>query len=48
MTEFQEVIVFLQNLPTSNWEIKDIDVLLAKSYSIKELYSNSIILKNDN
>ena len=48
MKEFQEVIVFLQNLPTSNWEIKDIDVLLAKSYSIKELYSNSIILKNDN
>ena len=48
MTEFQEVIVFLQNLPTSNWEIKDIDVLLAKSYSIKELYSNSIILKHDN
>ena len=48
MTEFQEVIVFLQNLPTSNWEIKDMDVLLAKSYSIKELYSNSIILKNDN
>ena len=48
MTEFQEVIVFLQNLPTSNWEIKDIDILLAKSYSIKELYSNSIILKNDN
>jgi len=48
MTEFQEVIVFLQNLPTSDWEIKDIDVLLAKSYSIKELYSNSIILKNDN
>jgi len=48
MTEFQEVIVFLQNLPTSNWEIKDIDILLAKSYSIKELYSHSIILKNDN
>ena len=48
MTEFQEIIVFLQNLPTSKWEIKDIDILLAKSYSIKELYSNSIILKNDN
>ena len=47
MTEFQEVIVFLQNLPTSNWEIKDMDVLLAKSYSIKELYSNSIILKDN-
>ena len=47
MTEFQEVIVFLQKLPTSNWKIEDINMLLAKSYSIKELYSNSIILKND-
>ena len=43
--EFQEIIVFLQNLPVSNWTINDIDVLLAKAYSIKELYSNSIILK---
>ena len=48
MKEFQEIIVFLQNLPTSNWTIEDIDLLLAKSYSIKELYSNSIILKNEN
>ena len=48
MTEFQELIVFLQNLPTSNWKIEDMDMLLAKSYSIKELYSNSIILKSDN
>jgi hypothetical protein len=47
MTEFQELIVFLLNLPTSNWKIEDMDMLLAKSYSIKELYSNSIILKND-
>ena len=47
MKEFQELIVFLQNLPTSNWKIEDMDMLLAKSYSIKELYSNSIILKND-
>ena len=47
MTEFQELIVFLQNLPTSNWKIEDMDMLLAKSYSIKELYSNSIILKSE-
>ena len=47
MTEFQEVIVFLQKLPTSNWKIEDMNMLLAKSYSIKELYSNSNILKND-
>ena len=47
MTEFQELIVFLQNLPTANWRIEDMDMLLAKSYSIKMLYSNSIILKNE-
>ena len=47
MTEFQELIVFLQNLPTSNWTTDDMDVLLAKSYSIKMLYSNSNILKNE-
>ena len=47
MTEFQELIVFLQNLPISNWTTDDLDVLLAKSYSIKMLYSNSIILKNE-
>ena len=47
MTEFQELIVFLQNLPTSNWTVEDMDMLLAKSYSIKMLYSNSIILKSE-
>ena len=47
MTEFQELIVFLQNLPTANWRIEDMDMLLAKSYSIKMLYSNSIILKSE-
>jgi hypothetical protein len=47
MKDFQELIVFLQNLPTSNWKTEDIDILLAKSYSIKELYSNSIILRSE-
>jgi hypothetical protein len=47
MKDFQELIVFLQNLPTSNWKTEDIDILLAKSYSIKDLYSNSIILRSD-
>ena len=40
MTEFQDLIVFLQNLPTSQWSLQDIDILLAKSYSIRELYSS--------
>ena len=40
MTEFQDLIVFLQNLPTSQWTLEDIDILLAKAYSIRELYSS--------
>ena len=40
MTEFQEMILFLQKLPTNSWEEKDIEVLLAKSYQIREIYSN--------
>ena len=46
-TDFQDLILFLQHLPTSDWQIEDMDMLLAKSYSIKELYSNSIILRSD-
>lgn len=48
MKEFQELIVFLQNLPTMEWTLEDIDTLLAKSYSIRELYSNSNIFKDEN
>ena len=40
MTEFQDLIVFLQNLPTTQWNLEDIDILLAKAYSIRELYSS--------
>ena len=47
MTEFQEIIVFLQNLPTMNWNLEDIDTLLAKSYSIREMYSSSNIFKDE-
>ena len=38
MEDFQDLIVFLQNIPTNDWTIADIDSLLAKSYTIKEMY----------
>ena len=38
MEDFQDLIVFLQNIPTHDWTIADIDTLLAKSYTIKEMY----------
>ena len=40
--EFQELIIFLQNLPTNEWIVDDIDVLLAKTYQINILYGNTI------
>ena len=38
MTEFQEVMMFLQSLPTSAWSLEEIDVLLAKAYQINTVY----------
>jgi hypothetical protein len=42
MTEFQEMIMFLQNLQITNWQLDDVDVLLAKAYQIYSLYGNKI------
>ncbi len=38
MTEFQEVIMFLQNLPTTSWSQEEIDILLAKAFQINSVY----------
>lgn len=42
MTEFQEIIIFLQNLPMNNWTLEEIDVLLAKSYQVHTMYGKHI------
>jgi hypothetical protein len=42
MTEFQEVIMFLQNLPTNDWSIEDMNVLIARSYQVYLIYGNKI------
>lgn len=42
MSEFQETMMFLQNLPTSNWSLEEIDVLLAKAYQIHTMYSKMV------
>ena len=34
MSDFQEIIMFLQNLPVINWSLDEIDILLAKAYQI--------------
>lgn len=46
MGDFQETIMFLQNLPMTNWTLEDIDVLLAKSYQIHSMYGKFVKDKN--
>uniref|UniRef100_A0A6B2L8Z3 Rab-GAP TBC domain-containing protein n=1 Tax=Arcella intermedia TaxID=1963864 RepID=A0A6B2L8Z3_9EUKA len=40
--EFQEGMIFLQNLPTKNWGIKEVEVLLSQAYIWKTLYNDSV------
>jgi hypothetical protein len=42
MSEFQEIMMFLQNLPMSNWTLEEIDVLLAKAYQVHTMYGKLI------
>jgi hypothetical protein len=42
MGEFQETMMFLQNLPMNNWTLEEIDILLAKAYQINAMYGKSI------
>ncbi|KAI8805461.1 rab-GTPase-TBC domain-containing protein [Cladochytrium replicatum] len=39
--EFQDIMMFLQSVPTSTWEEKDIEILLAEAFMWKELFHNS-------
>jgi hypothetical protein len=43
--DFQETIIFLQNLPTNGWTLGDIDILIAKSYQASVMYGNCNFLK---
>lgn len=40
-SEFQDIIVFLQNLPTSDWGLKDVELLLSEAYMWKSLFENA-------
>lgn len=44
MVDFQEIIMFLQNLPVNNWSLDEIDILLAKAFQISSVYGK--ILKD--
>ena len=36
--KFQELVTFLQRLPTKEWKVKDLEELLAQSYIYKTIY----------
>lgn len=42
MNDFQEIIMFLQNLPVDKWSIGEIDILLAKAYQISTVYGKML------
>ncbi|XP_077194362.1 TBC1 domain family member 22A isoform X2 [Paroedura picta] len=39
--DFQELLMFLQNLPTMHWENEDISVLLAEAYRLKFAFADA-------
>ncbi|KAJ3049575.1 GTPase-activating protein [Rhizophlyctis rosea] len=39
--EFQDMMMFLQSLPTSTWDEKDIELLLSEAFMWKSLFHNS-------
>jgi len=45
MNDFQEIIMFLQNLPVDKWTISEIDILLAKAYQISAVYGKLLNIK---
>lgn len=40
-TDFQELMLFLQALPTSNWTDDDVELLLSQAFMWKSLFQNS-------
>ena len=39
--DFQEIMMFLQSLPTKHWTEKDIELLLSEAFIWKSLFSGS-------
>lgn len=39
--EFQDLVIFLQHLPTTGWSDKEVSVLLAEAFVMKSHFHNS-------
>jgi hypothetical protein len=41
LKEFQDILVFLQNLPTEKWTDDDIQLLLAEAFKLKYMFADA-------
>ncbi|ORX41651.1 RabGAP/TBC, partial [Piromyces finnis] len=41
LKEFQDIVIFLQHIPTKDWTDQDIELLLSEAYMYKSLFHNS-------
>lgn len=41
LLEFQDIILFLQNLPTASWDLADIEMLLSEAFVWKTLFKDA-------
>lgn len=39
--KFQELVTFVQKLPTRDWKVKDVEELLAQAFVYKSLFESS-------
>lgn len=40
-SNLQEIMLFIQNLPTGSWKDEDIEVLLAEAFKLKFLFADA-------
>eukprot|EP01091_Cochliopodium_minus_P015828 TRINITY_DN572_c0_g1_i1.p1 TRINITY_DN572_c0_g1~~TRINITY_DN572_c0_g1_i1.p1 ORF type:complete len:484 (+),score=108.88 TRINITY_DN572_c0_g1_i1:31-1482(+) len=38
--DFQQIMLFIQNIPTNNWDERQMEILLSQSYMYQSLYQN--------
>lgn len=43
--DYQDTLTFLQNLPTKEWGDEELNMLMAKSFEMKQLYHDNHRLK---
>jgi hypothetical protein len=39
--DFQEIMLFIQNLPTTKWKDGEVEILLAEAYKLKFMFADA-------